>query len=135
MIINGRLQWARTCTPWTLEYQCTIEARQRISDNENLQESFCSHCQSQCIIHKYASDLSALKGPSDSERAYYTQLILSNSTIPISTDFSTNSSYYLDRNYLKLSIMPLNPYITIYEEKATYTWSALISDLGEQIGL
>ncbi|CAF0859654.1 unnamed protein product [Adineta steineri] len=46
-----------------------------------------------------------------------------------------NSSYYLDRNYLKLSIIPLNSYETIYEEKATYIWSAFISDLGGQSGL
>ena len=29
-----------------------------------------------------------------------------------------------------MSIVPINAYVTIYEERAAYTWSALISDLG-----
>ncbi|CAF0934649.1 unnamed protein product [Adineta steineri] len=133
--INGQLRRVRICTPWTSEYRCTIEARNRIANNPNLLQIRCPHCQSQCIIHKYSSDLSSLKGPSDSQKNYYKKLILSNSTIPIKSDFSMNSSYYLDRNYLKLSIIPLNSYETIYEEKATYIWSAFISDLGGQSGL
>ncbi|CAF3941787.1 unnamed protein product [Adineta steineri] len=122
--INGQLRRVRICTPWTSEYRCTIEARNRIANNPNLLQTRCPHCQSQCIIHKYSSDLSSLKGPSDSQKNYYKKLILSNSTIPIKSDFSMNSSYYLDHNYLKLSIIPLNSYETIYEEKATYIWSA-----------
>ncbi len=118
-----------------MEHQCSIEARQQISNDENLQKSYCPYCQSQCTIYKYSDDLSSLKGPSDAEKAYYTKFILSNSTIPIPEDFSTNSSYYLDRNYLKLTIIPLHSYVTTYEEKATYSWSALISDLGGQSGL
>lgn len=129
------MQWVRTCTPWTSEYQCTIASREEISTRANLQKSYCSHCKSQCIINKFSSGLSALKGPSDSEKTYYTKILLSNSTIPILPDFVTNSSTYLDKNYVKLSINPLNNYITTYQEKATYTWSSLISDLGGQVGL
>lgn len=135
LVINNRLQWVRTCTPWTSEYQCTLANREEISGRADLQKSYCSHCKSQCVINKFSSDLSALKGPSDAEKTYYTKILLSNSTIPIFPDFVMNSSTYLDKNYLKLSINPLNNYITIYQEKATYTWSSLISDLGGQVGL
>lgn len=135
MTINKRLQWVQACTPWTTEYRCTISARQHISDSEDLQKTRCSHCQSQCTIHRYSNDLSSLKGPTNSQKNYFTRLILANSSIPIRPDFSMNSSYYLDRNYLKLAIIPLNAYTTIFEEKSTYSWSAFISDLGGQIGL
>ena len=135
MIVNNRLQWVRTCTPWTSEYRCTIYSRKHISNNEDIQKTRCSYCRSQCRIHRYSNDLSALKGPTDSQKTYYKNLILANSSIPIKSDFSVNASYYLDRNYLKLAIIPLNAYTTVYEEKATYSWSALISDLGGQIGL
>lgn len=87
------------------------------------------------MINKYSNDLSLLRGPSDSQKSYYTKLILANSSIPIKPDFPVNSSYYLDRNYLKLTILPLNAYVTTYDERATYTWSSFISDLGGQIGL
>ena len=83
-----------------MEYACAIKARQTISDNIDLQNVRCKHCQAQCSIYKYSNDLSLLKGPSDSQKVYYTQFILSNSGIPILKDFSINSSYYLDRNYL-----------------------------------
>jgi hypothetical protein len=62
-------------------------------------------------------------------------MILTNSSIPVRPDFAANASFYLDRNYMKISVVPLNPYITIYEERGTYTWSAFISDLGGQSGL
>ena len=135
LTIDGRLRWVRTCVPWTASYQCTIEARQRIANDGDLQKLRCAQCQSQCVIHKYAGDLSSLKGPSDSQKNYYTKLILSNSSIPIQSDFAPNASYYIERNYLKLSVLPLNAYVTTYDEKATYTSLALVSDLGGQIGL
>jgi hypothetical protein len=134
-MINNRLQWIRTCTPWTLEYTCSIQARQNISDDTNLQNARCQNCLGQCEIYKYSNDLSILKGPSVSEKSYYTQLILSNSTIPILPDFPVNSSYYLDGNYLKLSIVPLNSYVTTYEETPTYSWSEFISEIGGQTAL
>ena len=134
-MINGQLRWARICTPWTDEYKCTIQARHNISNDPNLHEQRCAHCKSQCAIYKYSSDLSSLKGPSDSQKAYYSKLILSNSNIPVPPDFAANASSYLDRNYLKLSVIPLHPYETVYEEKSTYLWSAFISDLGGQSGL
>lgn len=86
-------------------------------------------------MHQYPNSLSLLKGPTDSQKAYYANLILSNSSIPVPADFRVNSSLYLDRNYVRLSIVPSNSYETIYEEQATYTWAALISDLGGQTGL
>lgn len=135
MIINNQLRWVRTCTPWTSEHRCAIQSREVISNNEDIQKIRCSHCQSQCTIHRYSNDLSALKGPTDSQKIFYRNLILANSSIPVKPDFPVNASYYLDRNYVKLAIIPLNAYTTIYEEKATYSWSALISDLGGQIGL
>ncbi len=118
-----------------MEYACAIQARQNISDDTNLQNARCSHCLGQCEIYKYSNDLSILKGPSDSQKIYYTNLILSNSTIPILPDFPINSSYYLDRNYLKLTVVPLNTYVTTYEEAATYSWSQLISEIGGQMAL
>ena len=118
-----------------MEYQCALEVGQYIFNDKNLQESRCSYCQSQCTINKYSYGLSSLKGPSDSEKAYYTKLILANSTIPVRPDFANNSNYYLDRNYVKLTIVPLSSYVTTYEENATYSWSALVSDLGGQVGL
>jgi hypothetical protein len=118
-----------------LEYTCAIQARQNISDNTNLENGRCQHCQAQCEIYKYSNDLSILKGPSDSQKFYYTQLILSNPAIPILPDFPINSSYYLDRNYLRLTIVPLNSYVTTYEETATYLWSQLISEIGGQAAL
>ncbi len=135
MIINNQLKWIRTCTPWTLEYTCAIQARQNISDDTNLQNGRCQHCQAQCEIYKYSNDLSILKGPSDSQKIYYTQLISSNSAIPILPDFPINSSYYLDRNYLRLTIVPLNSYVTTYEETATYSWSELVSEIDGQTAL
>ncbi|CAF1382925.1 unnamed protein product [Adineta ricciae] len=132
LILDGQLRRVRICTPWTAEYMCTIQARNHIANDPDLQVRRCPHCQSQCTIYKYSSDLSALKGPSDAEKDYYRRMILSNSTIPVKSDFSANASYYLDRNYLKLSIVPLSPYETVYEEKATYIWSAFISDIGGQ---
>lgn len=117
-----------------MEYRCTISARQHISDSEELQKTRCSHCQSQCTIHRHSNDLSSLKGPTDSQKKYYGPII-ANSSIPVKSDFANNLSYYLDRNYLKLAVIPLNSYTTIFEEKSTYSWSAFISDLGGQIGL
>jgi len=118
-----------------LEYTCAIKAQQNISDDTYLQTNHCQYCQPQCLIYKYSNDLSILKGPSDSQKLYYTQFILSNSSIPILTDFTINSSYYLDRNYLKLSIIPFNSYVTTYEETSTYSSSQLISDIGGQTAL
>lgn len=135
LTIDGNLRRVPVCTPWTPAYRCTVAARQHIANDENLLSSRCGHCQAQCIIHKYTGDISSLKGPSDAEKAYYAKLIMINSTIPIKPDFPSNASYYLDRNYLKLSVVPLNAYVTKYEERATYTWSSFISDLGGQIGL
>ena len=120
MILDGQLRQVRICTPWTAEYKCTIQARNPIANDPDLQVRRCPHCQLQCTIYKYSSDLLALKGPSDAEKDYYRRTILANSTIPVKPDFAVNSSYYLDRNYLKPSIVHLSPYETVYEEKVTY---------------
>jgi hypothetical protein len=133
--VNNQLRWIRVCQPWSSQYRCTNQAREHISNDRSLQETRCRHCQSSCLIHKFETDVSALKGPTEAQTSHYRDVILNNPLIPVRPDFANRSAYYLQRNYLKFTVVPLHPFVTSYEEKATYIWSALISDLGGQSGL
>ncbi|CAF1607305.1 unnamed protein product, partial [Didymodactylos carnosus] len=53
---------------------------------------------------------------------------------PLPADFEANYTLYLDKNYLKLKILPVSQYVTSYTEMATYSWVAFMSDIGGQSG-
>jgi hypothetical protein len=62
-------------------------------------------------------------------------LINSSRTIYLPTDWSSNSSTYINQNYVGLEVVLGTSLVTSYTQSATLSWTDVISNVGGQTGL
>ncbi|CAF1324566.1 unnamed protein product, partial [Didymodactylos carnosus] len=135
LMINDQLISVNACYIGTEQEMCAYRAKQTFVNNISLQVKSCIRCQQQCQIVTFDTDITALKGPTTAQKQFLYQSVFSqNTTIPLQADFQTNYDSYIDNNYLKLTVICGSQYVTTYQEKTVYTWTALLSDIGGQSG-
>ncbi|CAF0952917.1 unnamed protein product [Didymodactylos carnosus] len=137
LVVNNQLVSVNACSVHTDEGMCAAEARQNFLNDLQLQSKQCVHCQPECEIMTFETDTSSLRAPTELQKLLLVMDFLNTenkSATPLPADFEANYTLYLDKNYLKLKILPVSQYVTSYTEMATYSWVAFMSDIGGQSG-
>ncbi|CAF3823936.1 unnamed protein product [Adineta steineri] len=136
--IDGILVSADFCNTFTDQPACVFRAKQQLSADDNLLAKWCSRCASQCNHIDFQTNLGAQGAPSQGDREYWNEMLLSgqyNTSVLFPSDFAQRFDYYLDRNYLKLAVSCGSKYTIEYNQEAKLSIIDTFSAIGGQTGL
>jgi hypothetical protein len=83
--------------------------------------------------------LSALAAPTQAQKAYWSSILLNNTSnstsLGLPNDFAANYDAYMDANYLQVTITCGNAYVTINQQEAKLSIVDTFAAIGGQTGL
>ena len=113
---------------------CSKEIIARFRSNQRLWYQFCPECRDECVSVRFTTKLSSVTASTDSLKGDIKRFVES-SGVPLPTNWSSNWPAEIQRNFLELTVQCESLIVEHYNQTASITLVALLSNIGGQTGL
>lgn len=114
--------------------RCYPTTVQELSENPDLWNEYCSQCEKQCRSVDFVMTLSAADAPAE-VYAYQTKLWVENSSLPLSTNWTSNWPIEISKNYVALDVVFQSKMVETFSQDASMSPVDVLSNVGGHTGL